>query len=148
MKRREFISGSCAVCLGVAGLTALLPGCNATRYIPGMLNSDGLIVETDDFKIKEKGKTSYRSYIIVRNEELKFPICVYRFGEEDYSALWMQCAHQGAEVQVAGTHLQCPAHGSEYDNRGRVTNGPAETGLRTFPVTVSNNQLFIDLRKK
>ena len=148
MKRREFISSSCAVCLGAAGLTALLPGCNATRYIPGKLNSDGLIVEADDFKIKEKGKTSYRSYIIVRNEELKFPICVYRFGEEDYSALWMQCAHQGAEVQVAGTHLQCPAHGSEYDNRGRVTNGPAETGLRTFPVTVSNNQLFIDLRKK
>ena len=113
MKRREFISSSCAVCLGMAGLTALLPGCNATRYIPGKLNSDGLIVETDDFKIKEKGKTSYRSYVIVRNEELKFPICVYRFGEEDYSALWMQCAHQGAEVQVAGTHLQCPAHGSE-----------------------------------
>lgn len=148
MKRREFISSSCTVCLGVAGLTALLPGCKTTQYVPGKLNNDGLIVETDDFKIEQKGNTSYRSYIIVRNEELKFPICVYRFSEEDYSALWMQCAHQGAEVQVAGTHLQCPAHGSEYDNRGRVTNGPAETGLRTFPVTVSNNQLFIDLRKK
>ena len=148
MKRREFISGSCSVCLGVVGLTALLPGCSATRYIPGKLNKDGLIIETDDFKIEQKGKTSYHSYIIVRNEELKFPICIYRFSEEDYSALWMQCAHQGAEVQVAGTHLQCPAHGSEYDNRGRVTNGPAETGLRTFPVSVSNNQLFIDLRKK
>lgn len=148
MKRREFISNSCAVCLGVAGLAAFLPGCTPTRYIPGKLNKDGLIIETDDFKIKQKGKTSYHSYIVVRNEELKFPICIYRFSEEDYSALWMQCAHQGAEVQVAGTHLQCPAHGSEYDNRGRVTNGPAETGLRTFPVTVSNNQLFIDLRKK
>lgn len=148
MKRRVFISNSCSVCLGMAGLTILLPGCNATRFVAGKLNKDGLIIETDDFKIKRDGKTSYRSYIIVRNEELKFPICLYRFGEEDYSALWMQCAHQGAEVQVAGTHLQCPAHGSEYDNRGRVTNGPAETGLRTFPVTVSHNQIFIDLRKK
>ncbi len=148
MKRRSFIATGCSVCLGAVGLTALLPACSTTRYIPGKLNKDGLLIETDDFKINQKGKESYRSYIIVRNEELQFPICIYRFSEEDYSALWMECAHQGAEVQVAGTHLQCPAHGSEYNNRGKVTNGPAETGLRTFPVSVSNNQLFIDLRKK
>lgn len=148
MKRREFISSSCSVCLGVVGLTASIPGCSATRYIPGKLSNDGLIIDPDDFIVRQNGKISYRSYVIVRNEELKFPICIYRFSEEDYSALWMQCAHQGAEVQVAGTHLQCPAHGSEYDNRGKVTNGPAETGLRTFPVTVSHNQIFIDLRKK
>jgi Rieske Fe-S protein len=148
MKRRSFIATGCSVCFGAVALTALLPACSVTRYVPGKLNKDGLLIETDDFKIKQNGKTSYRSYIVVRNEELKFPICIYRFSEEDYSALWMECAHQGAEVQVAGTHLQCPAHGSEYDNRGQVTNGPAETGLRTFPVSVSNNQLFIDLRKK
>jgi len=134
--------------LGAVGLTTLIPGCASTKFIPGKLNEDGLIIDTRDFAISQKGKTSFRQYLIVRNEELKFPICVYRFSDNDYSALWMQCAHQGAEVQVAGTHLQCPAHGSEYDNRGRVTNGPAETGLRTFPVSVTNNQLFIDLRKK
>ena len=106
------------------------------------------MLEADDFKIQQNGKSSYRSYIIVRNEELKFPICVYRFNDAEYSALWMECAHQGAEVQVAGSYLQCPAHGSEYDNRGHVTNGPATRDLRTFPVAVSNNQLFIDLRKK
>jgi Rieske Fe-S protein len=147
MKRREFISDSCLACLSI-GVAALLPACSSTRYVSGKLNRDGLLVDQEDFKIKANGKTSYHPYIIIRNDELKFPICVYRFREDDYSALWMQCAHQGAEVQVAGTHLQCPAHGSEYDNRGRVTNGPAETGLRTFPVTVVNNQLFIDLRKK
>ena len=148
MQRREFISNTCTVCLGAVGLTTLIPGCASTKFIPGKLNEDGLIIDTRDFAISQKGKTSFRQYLIVRNEELKFPICVYRFSDNDYSALWMQCAHQGAEVQVAGTHLQCPAHGSEYDNRGRVTNGPAETGLRTFPVSVTNNQLFIDLRKK
>jgi len=29
-----------------------------------------------------------------------------------------------------------------------VRTGPANAGLRTFPVTVSNNELFIDLRKQ
>ena len=147
MERREFIINSCSACLSVSALAGFMSSCKSTQYVSGKLKTDGLIVDTEDFKIKQKGKISYRSYIVVRNEELKFPICVYRFSDTDYSALWMQCAHQGAEVQVSGTYLQCPAHGSEYDNRGRVTNGPAVRDLRTFPVTVANNQLFIDLRK-
>lgn len=148
MKRREFISGSCTACLSLASLTTLITGCMSSKYIPGTLNKDGLIINTDDFKLLRNGKIIYHPYIIVRNEALLFPICIYRFSNEDYTALWMQCAHQGAEVQVAGTHLQCPAHGSEYDNRGRVTNGPATAGLRTFPLTISNAELFIDLRKQ
>ena len=147
MERREFIINSCTACLSLSAVAGLISSCKSTQYVSGKLNTDGVVVDAEDFKIKQKGKNSYRSYIVVRNEELKFPICVYRFSDTDYSALWMQCAHQGAEVQVAGNYLQCPAHGSEYDNRGRVTNGPAIRDLRTFPITVANNQLFIDLRK-
>jgi Rieske Fe-S protein len=147
MKRREFIRKSCSACLIVTGLGGVLSSCKPTQFVSGTLNKDGLVVNTEIFKIKQHGKISYRSYIVVRNEELKFPITVYRFSDTEYSALWMQCAHQGAEVQVVGDYLQCPAHGSEYDNRGRVTNGPAIRNLRTFPIAVTNNQLFIDLRK-
>ena len=147
MERREFIINSCSACLSVSAVVGLISSCKSTQYVSGKLNTDGLLIDIEDFKIKQKGNISYRSYIVVRNEELKFPICVYRFSDKDYSALWMQCAHQGAEVQVLGTYLQCPAHGSEYDSRGRVTNGPAIRDLRTFPVTVGNNQLFVDLRK-
>ncbi|MEJ7738320.1 MAG: Rieske 2Fe-2S domain-containing protein [Chitinophagaceae bacterium] len=147
MKRREFILNSCSACLAASGVAGLLSSCKSIQHISGKLNKDGLVVNTGDFRIVQHGKVSYRSYIVVRNEELKFPITIYRFSDTDYSALWMQCAHQGAEVQVVGDYLQCPAHGSEYDNRGRVTNGPAIRDLRTFPVAVTNNQLFIDLRK-
>jgi Rieske Fe-S protein len=71
----------------------------------------------------------------------------YPFAETEYTAVWMRCSHQGAELQASGDQLQCSAHGSEFSNKGKVTNGPADTDLRTFPVTVSNNELFIDLRK-
>ena len=148
MKRREFIIGSCSACLSATAVAGLLTSCKSTQSVAGKLNQHGLTIDASDFTINRNGKTSYHSYIVVRNEELKFPICVYRFSDTDYSALWMQCAHQGAEVQVSGSYLQCPAHGSEYNNRGRVTNGPATRDLRAFPVTVTNNQLFIDLRKK
>ena len=37
---------------------------------------------------------------IVNNPQLKYPICVYRLGDGNYSALLMKCTHQGAELQV------------------------------------------------
>jgi Rieske Fe-S protein len=146
MDRRKFIKNSCTACLSATALAAVVSSCSPTRYIGGTLGKDGLTVDADEFVTKQNGKTSYRSFIIVRNEALQYPICVYRFSEKEYSALWMRCTHQGAELQASGDYLQCTAHGSEFDNKGTVKNGPADRNLRNFPVTVSNNQLFIDLR--
>jgi Rieske Fe-S protein len=144
MNRKEFIVKSCAACIGATALSTIVSSCAATQFVNGKLTKDGILIDANEFALKEKDK--YRLYIVVRNEELLFPICVYRFSHTDYAALWMQCAHQGAELNVAGQYLQCPAHGSEYSNRGKVTNGPADRDLRTFPVTLNNNQIFIDLR--
>ena len=148
MNRKDFIINSCAACLSATALSGLLSSCKSTQYISGKLNNDGVLLNADDFKILKNGKTSYRSFIIVRNEALQYPVCVYRFNDNEYSALWMQCSHQGTELQASGDFLQCAAHGSEFSNKGKVTNGPADKDLRTFPVIVNKNELFIDLRKK
>jgi Rieske Fe-S protein len=145
MNRREFVKNSCLACLSAGGM-AMFSSCSATQYLSGTLGKDGLTLDVNEFIIKKKGEPVYRSFVIVRNEALQYPVCVYRFGENEYAALLMQCTHQGTELQVSGDRLQCPAHGSEFDNRGIVKTGPADKGLRSFPVTVSSNQLFIDLR--
>jgi len=148
MTRKDFIVNSCTACLSATALSSLLTSCTATKYIKGNLGKDGLTVSKDEFKIKQKESTAYRSFIIIQNDALQYPICVYRFTDQEYSALWMRCTHQGTELQASGDFLQCPAHGSEFNNKGRVTNGPADNSLRTFPVTATNNELFIDLRKQ
>lgn len=147
MNRRDFIAKGCTACLSGTALAGVLSSCQATRYTTGKINNDGLIVSIDDFKIRQKDNTAYRSFIIVRNEALQYPVCVYRFSDTHYSALWMRCTHQGSELQASGDFLQCPAHGSEFNNKGNVTSGPADKDLRTFPVTINNTELFIDLRK-
>jgi len=147
MNRRNFIKDSCATCLSASAIAILFSSCEATRYINGNLGKDGFTISPDEFKIKQKGNIHYRSFIIVRNEALQYPVCVYRFSDTEYSALWMRCTHQGTELQASGAFLQCSAHGSEFTNRGKVTSGPADKDLRTFPVIVNNNELFIDLRK-
>lgn len=146
MDRRDFIKNSCTACLSATVLASIFSSCQPTKYIGGVLGKDGLTVSKDEFVIKDRNKIEYRSFIIVRNEKLQYPICVYRFNENEYKALWMRCTHQGTELQASGDRLQCPAHGSEFTNKGMVSNGPADKNLRSFPVTVSNNQLFIDLR--
>jgi Rieske Fe-S protein len=147
MDRKDFIVKGCVACISATALSGLFSSCTASQFVAGKLNENGILVNRDDFKIKKAGKDSYRSFIIVRNDALQYPICLYRFSESEYSAVWMQCTHQGTELQVSGDYLQCPAHGSEFSNKGKIVNGPADKDLRSFPVTITNSQVFIDLRK-
>ncbi len=146
MDRRKFIKNSCAACLSVTVLGNAISSCSPTRYTSGTLGKDGLFVDTSQFVNKQKENGAFYPYIIVRNDALQYPICIYRFNDTEYSALWMRCTHQGTELQVSGDYLQCTAHGSEFNKTGTVKTGPADKNLRSFPVTINNNQLFIDLR--
>jgi Rieske Fe-S protein len=93
----------------------------------------------------KKDQPIQRQYVIVRNDAMEFPIYVYRFSDNEFSAMLMKCTHQGNELQASGDHLHCSAHGSEFNNRGIVAQGPAEENLRIFPVTSNGNRIFIDL---
>jgi Rieske Fe-S protein len=146
MNRREFIGRGCGACLGAVALGTVLTGCAATRYAATTLTPNGLQLSLREFLVEGSTSPTYRPFVVVRHEALRFPICVFRFSETEYAALWMQCAHQGAELQATDAALQCPAHGSEFDRRGQVTHGPAATPLRRFPVTVAAHELFLDLR--
>ena len=148
MNRRDFIKQGCTACLSVSAIAVMIPSCTVTKIVPGTLGKDGITVHPDEFKLRHGGRQEYASYIVVRNEALKYPICIYRFSDKEYSALWLRCTHQGTELQASGDALQCPAHGSEFNNRGEVTNGPANSNLRRFPVAVTEHEIFIDLRKQ
>ncbi len=143
MNRKTFLKQSCFACMSTSFLLSALESCTAVKYTTGKLTDKGILVSLDDFMSGDK----VLSYIIIRNDELQFPICIYRLDANNYSALFMQCSHQGAELQVSGDRLVCPAHGSEFDKQGHAMQAPAAGDLRKFPVAISDNSLFIDLRK-
>ena len=122
---------------------SILAGCHSAKLLTGKIADSDLVVPVSAFVKKDK---NFRQYVVIHNELLDFPICIYRFSEKEYTALFMKCPHQGAELQVFGDRLQCPAHGSEFNDKGVVETGPADTNLRTFPVTVDNDQLKISLK--
>lgn len=146
MDRKDFLKNCGFACIGGLAVTSLLQGCTATQIMSGKIAGDDLVVPVSNFEIKKGEEKYYRKYVVVQNDILQYPVCVYRHSENEYTALWMQCTHQGTELQVFGDKLQCPAHGSEFSSKGIVQNGPADRTLRTFPVTIENNQLKISLK--
>lgn len=133
-------------CLSGAAMATFLQSCKGTKVLSGSIKDSDLIVPLSDFETIAGSEVHYKKYIIVHNDILKYPIYVYRFDASNYSALWMRCTHQGAELQAFGDKLVCPAHGSEFSNKGAVTNSPASAALRSFPITIDNNQLKISLK--
>jgi Rieske Fe-S protein len=124
-----------------------LGGCAAVKYSAGTIKNSDLLVPLEDFTEPLQAGVQYRKFVIASNDQLKFPLCIFRFSNTDYQALWLQCTHQGNELQVFGDKLQCPAHGSVFDARGNVTNGPADKPLRSFPVRIDGEYLKISLKK-
>jgi Rieske Fe-S protein len=145
MERKEFIKNCGYACFASTTVSVLLQSCVGSKIINGKIVDSDILIPLSDFQSKRE-TNSFKKYIIVQNDLLQYPICVYRFSETEYTALWMSCTHQGTELQVFGDKLQCPAHGSEFTNRGAIQNGPADKSLRTFPVKIGNNQLFISLK--
>lgn len=146
MNRKSFLKTCGLACAGGGAMATLLQSCGLSKTLGGTISGDDLVISTSDFETKAGSETHYKKYIVVNNDRLKFPICVYRFDAETYTALWLSCTHQGAELQVFGDKLQCPAHGSEFNNKGEVGTGPASANLRSFPVSIANNQLKISLK--
>ncbi len=107
MNRKEFLKTCGFGCLAGISAVALLQSCSSSQVLTKEINGADILVPLTDFEIKKNGKTDYKKYIIIQNEKLKFPICVYRFEDIPYIALLMECSHQGAELQVFGDKLQC-----------------------------------------
>ncbi|QIY83894.1 Rieske (2Fe-2S) protein [Chryseobacterium sp. NEB161] len=146
MDRLEFLKKCSLVCLGFTAIPPILSGCISNKMITGTIKDDYIILPLKDFT-DTKYPDKKISYVIIQNEALKYPICVFRFSETEYEALWMQCTHQGSPLQVFGDKLQCPAHGSEFSNKGLVQNGPADLTLRKFLIYKESDFLKISLKK-
>jgi len=143
VNRKEFIQTCAFSCLGAVGVSAFLTACTPTKYLQVNPENDRLKIAKSEFLELKKNKA--RRYVIVKTARLDHPVIIYRFSESEYSALLLQCTHQGNELNVNGDLLTCPAHGSEFGNKGEVVQGPAEQKLQSFLVSTDANNIYIQL---
>ncbi len=142
MKRNEFLKICGGSCVGFVSLPFLLQGCGSgLHYVDGKVMNNRVQVNKSDFVVTD----GFREHIIIKFASSAFPIVLYRLSESEYSALLLQCSHQGTELSVNGDMLTCSGHGSEFNNRGDVLTGPADAPLITFPVTTDTKHIYIQL---
>ena len=146
MKRKEFIKVCGAACLSASPLMILLESCGLSNYYAhyAVINKI-IIIKKSEFLLVQKDKTIERKFVLIKNEHLNYPICVFKLTDGTYSALLMECTHNGCELQNQGNYLVCPCHGSEFSNKGVVQNPPAESNLISYTITTDNENIFINL---
>ena len=139
--RREFIKGmagaSAAVCCGL-GISSLLESCASVSQIQVPIT--GTKIEIDEGLFLEK------DCLVISNAKLPAPIYLHKQGNS-YQASLMLCTHKQCELNVTGATLSCPCHGAEFSSTGTLLQGPAETDLQNFKVSVQHNKIIIDLKK-
>jgi 3-phenylpropionate/trans-cinnamate dioxygenase ferredoxin component len=84
----------------------------------------------------------------VRIELSQVDIAVVRVGDEVF-ALEDVCSHAEfplTDGDVEGTTIECALHGSRFDLRsGKPLTPPATQPVRTYPVSVVDGDVYIDL---
>lgn len=146
MDRKEFLKACSLTCLGGASVSMLMQGCASSNYFAQhSVEVNRILINKSEFEIVKKDKVMRRTYILIKNSQLEFPICIYRFNDNEFTALYLKCTHQGCEVQPQGDFLVCPCHGSEYSNQGKVTNPPAEHDLIKYEVRTDAESISIQL---
>ena len=72
-------------------------------------------------------------------------IIIANTGNNNFVALSSKCTHNGCTIfySAANNHFPCPCHGAIFSTQGAVLNGPAQTALKSYPVSVDGNILTI-----
>lgn len=145
MDRKQFLK-TCGVALvGLPFASAILTSCQSIYYASSNMINNQIIVPISEFEIIKKSGTAYRDFVMVKTTSEGFPICLYKTGENQYSASLMKCTHRGCELNVGGGIYSCPCHGSEFDTKGTLLEGPADQDLKTYKTTIDNENIYIEL---
>lgn len=119
LNRRAFLAKSAAA----AAAAAVAAGCGNGVFGPplpahgaGSLPSGSLVITVSQFPDLAT---------VDRLVQVDLERAVKRSGPDTFVALSTICTHQGCDAAVTSTNIiQCPCHGSRFDNNGSVINGP------------------------
>jgi 3-phenylpropionate/trans-cinnamate dioxygenase ferredoxin component len=77
------------------------------------------------------------------------PICLVHAQDGNVYAIGDTCTHEEyslCEGELWDMSVECPRHGSRFDVRtGQVTGLPAVIPAKTYPVTIENGEIFVEV---
>jgi len=81
--------------------------------------------------------------VALRPATLRKPVLVQRLEHEEVRVLSLRCPHLGCTVRWddVAQLLVCPCHGSRFDDRGSVLEGPAKQALPVYRSEMSGSTI-------
>ena len=100
-------------------------------------NPNGIVIDLNHNDFEALGTVGGYAY--------KDNIIVFRTGNDTYMALSKVCTHSQCTITYSHSDgdLPCPCHGSRFNTNGAVTNGPAQTNLKSYTVKKEGNTLIL-----
>ncbi len=147
MDRKQFIKTAGMACISSTVVASILQSCASSNYFAkfSVAHKKIILHQSEFIKIEKDNKQTIRKFVIVKTDLTSFPVCVFKISDKEYTALLMECTHNSCELNPQGGFLLCPCHGSEFSNKGVVQNPPAENNLKSYNVTIENENLIIQL---
>jgi Rieske Fe-S protein len=149
INRRTFCIQACqgASCLALGALAAACGGGGSgPSNVPQLTTVNGSVAGST-VQVQIDGSSPLAAVggaAFVRSSGGAF--LVARTTQESFSALTTVCTHETCTITgFDSSNFVCPCHGSRFTTSGRVVNGPANSPLRSFATSFSNNVLTISI---
>ncbi|HSI74798.1 MAG TPA: Rieske (2Fe-2S) protein [Lunatimonas sp.] len=149
-ERREFLkkSGSLAVMsvFGVSFFTGCSSDDNEPTPDPSPTSESGITTTADAITVDLTLATSLAAdggWVLVTAPR----VLIVNMGNNTYNALTSICTHEQCDRfwSFANDVFTCACHGSRFDRNGAVVTGPATQPLRSYPTSVNNSTLTVNL---
>jgi nitrite reductase/ring-hydroxylating ferredoxin subunit len=138
-ERRAFLKDTCKLCASIVGISIVLPaieGCAPLNYYSAGVSNGKINVPVASF-VEET------NMVIVKDKSLNYQVAIIKQKDNSFRAFELKCTHQDNALIATKSSFVCSLHGSSYDLNGKVTNTPASTNLKEFPIEVVNETIQI-----
>jgi Rieske Fe-S protein len=141
MDRKDFIKGSCGICIALSSgfvLSAMLSSCKTPLGVVKTSAKDNVIT----IALSEFATGDYK---LIRVSNYNYDLAIQKKPDGTFETLVLECTHAGHPLTKTGNNYYCTLHGSQFDHEGKVLKGPAERNLKRLTTTVLGDHLSIRL---
>lgn len=142
MQRRDFIKGTCRVCLlGAAGATLIdLAACSPSKG--AAISKSEVVGNKVAILVSMFDKSPLQ---IISPKNYPYEVAVQKETDGTYKALLLKCTHFDNQIVPSTNGYTCNFHGSHFDKEGKVTKGPASQPLEQLKTSITTTEIFIHL---
>lgn len=141
MHRRDFLKGSCGICIALSSgllVSSILEACTTSLSVVKTSSKNNVV----EIPLQSFEKNAFQ---LVRVNNYNYDLAVQKQTDGTFLALVLMCTHAGHPLTKTGDNYYCTLHGSQFDHEGHVTKGPAEKDLIHLTTQITDNHLLIQL---